>query len=1037
MLKRNLLIASLFLSQALIGQKATVTLETRDILTYPYSDPNPVPILTERRDEIFPYHSFNGYSLKGQMQKWKVVKLENDYIEVYVMPTDGGKVWGAIEKSTGKEFIYRNEVMKYRNISMRGPWTSGGIEFNFGYIGHNPSTCVPVDYKTVENPDGSVSCFVGSLDLPSRTKWSVEVRVPKDKAYFETRTFWNNPTALNQSYYNWMTGAAVVTDDLEFFYPGNQEIGHGGEHGLWPVNEDGRNVALYKNNNFESSKSYHVVGEFNDFMGGYYHNSEFGFGHWALYEEMPGHKLWLWSLARDGGIWEDLLTDTDGQYMEFQAGRLHNQYGGSSNKTPISQIPFTPGLTDRWTEIWFPVKEIGGISDVSPMGALFAKPENGTLRFGINSFAFAKGKITVKSGGKILFDEDKNFKPMDVFTTSVPLAAGAEYEITVEGMDLKYNPSKRNYISRPFISRMPTDKVTASSEYQEGMELKENRNYKGAKVLLKKCLQMDPLYTDAMAALAEIYYRSNLYDTALYYANNALQMDTYHPAANYFAGLTYKAKGNMVDAVESLGWAARSIGYRSTAYAQMAAIELQLGDKPLTEHYAKLALDFDRNNFNALEILAIMYRKAGETGKADEYIKTISSADPLNHFADFERCLLHPSADNDLLFKSTINNEMPYQTFLELCMIYYDMGQKEDALLVLDKAPAHPLITLWKAYLKDDATLLDEVAAASPAFVFPYRTETVSALTWALSKNSNWKFKYYLALNYAAIQRNEEAMKLFRDCGQEPDFAPFYLTRAALLRPYDDSQVLSDLQSAQKITPDDWRTAMKLMDYYEGHNDNKTALAIAANAVKKHKENSAVGIRYAQALINNGQYAGTLKTLESMNILPSEGASIGKEVFEQSGLLLATDLIKKKKYGEALKMIEKSKEWPENLGVGKPFNVDTRVQDYLKIKCLEKMNRKSEIADLRKSVIDYTNNNLRSPSFSNMLAIQLLKDQGETGAVKDLIQKISSSTRADNPVNKWIIATENNDQAAVSELEKRLASNRDFIIIKKIAEVVK
>jgi len=100
-----------------------------------------------------------------------------------------------------------------------------------------------------------------------------------------------------------MTAAARVTDDLEFAYPGTAEIGHEGEFGLWPVNAEGRNVAWYRENNFGSSKSYHVVGEYNDFMGGYYQKSEFGFGHWALYDEMPGHKLWLWSLARDGGIW--------------------------------------------------------------------------------------------------------------------------------------------------------------------------------------------------------------------------------------------------------------------------------------------------------------------------------------------------------------------------------------------------------------------------------------------------------------------------------------------------------------------------------------------------------------------------------------------------------------------------------------------------------------------------------------------------------------------------------------------------------------
>ncbi len=1037
MIRKNFLFVFLFLTQLLPGQKASITVETRDILTYPFGDPNPVPVLAERRDEIYPYHSFNGYSLKGRMQKWNLIKLENDYIEVWVMPTDGGKVWGAIEKSTGREFVYRNEVMKYRNISMRGPWTSGGIEFNFGYIGHNPSTCVPVDYKTVENPDGSVSCFVGSLDLPSRTKWSVEVRVPKDKAYFETRTFWNNPTPLPQSYYNWMTGAAVVTDDLEFYYPGNQEIGHGGEHGLWPVDREGHNIALYRNNNFGSSKSYHVVGEFNNYMGGYYHNSRFGFGHWALYEEMPGSKLWLWSLARDGGIWEDLLTDTDGQYMEFQAGRTHNQYGGTSNKTPISQVPFAPGLTDRWTEIWFPVREIGGISDVSPSGVLYAKNENGTLQFGVNSFVFAEGKIIIESGGHVIFSEDVKFRPMDVFRSSIPLASGAEYEISVREMGLKYNPAKKKFLSRPFISTMPAGMVTASSVYQEGMENKENRNYKAAKVLLKKSLSMDPLYTDAMAALTELYYRSNLYDSALYYANNALQMDTYHPAANYFAGLTYRAKGNLIDAVESLGWAARSTQYRSAAYAQMAAVYLQLDDMKLADHYARLSLDFERNNFNALQVLAIMARKINATGKAEEYLKTISVLDPLNHFADFERYLLNPSAENEKLFRTTITNEMPYQTFLELCMVYYGMGLREDALKVLEKAPSHPLITIWKAYLRNDATILQEAAVASPAFVFPYRTETVSALDWAVSKNSSWKFKYYLALNYAAIQRDEEAMKLLRECGTEPDYAPFYLTRSSLLRPMSNEQILADLQASRKIAPDDWRTAVRLIDYYERTGDNKTALDIATAAYKKDRENSIVGIRYAQTLINNGLYAASLKALESMTVLPNEGASIGKDVYEQSSLFLAMDMMGRKKYGEALRYIEKSKLYPENLGVGKPYEPDTRIQDYLKIKCLEKLNRKSEIPELTKSLVDYTKKRIGHPSLSSLLAVRLLKDQGDTAAANDLVQLIRNSDRAENPVNRYVLAAAGNDQTAIASLEKRLEGNSVFRIFKKLEEVTK
>ena len=124
---------------------------------------------------------------------------------------------------------------------------------------------------------------------------------------------------------------------------------------------------------------------------------------------------------------------------------------------------------------------------------------------------------------------------------------------------------------------------------------------------------------------------------------------------------------------------------------------------------------------------------------------------------------------------------MPYQTYLELCLEYYGMGLKNEALQVLEKAPVHPEVILWKAYLKNEPALLDEVASASAAYVFPYRTETISALTWALSKNSHWKFKYYLALNYWAIQREEDSRKLLVACGQEPDYAPFYLTRASLV----------------------------------------------------------------------------------------------------------------------------------------------------------------------------------------------------------------------------------------------------------------
>jgi tetratricopeptide (TPR) repeat protein len=523
------------------------------------------------------------------------------------------------------------------------------------------------------------------------------------------------------------------------------------------------------------------------------------------------------------------------------------------------------------------------------------------------------------------------------------------------------------------------------------------------------------------------------YDSALYYANDALMLDTYHPAANFFAGITYLAKGNLTDALESLGWAARSPEYRSVAYAQMAAIEFIQNDKPLTEHYANLALDYNRYNFNALQVLAVLSRKSGDKAKAEKTIQTILSIDQLSHFADFENYLLNPSADNLKRFTSTITNEMAYQTYLELAMTYYGLGLKDDAFTLLEKSPVHPMITLWKAYIKDDNSMLNEVAVASPEFVFPYRTEDIAVLDWAVSKNSSWKFRYYLALNKIAIQRRAEGMKLLRDCGQEPDYAPFYLTRAALLTPKDNVQELADLQTATKLDPDNWRASNKLIQYYSEKKDYKTMLTLTTAAYKKFKGTQAIDVQHVLALINNGQYANSLKLLDAMTILPGEGASEGKVIFEQASLLMSMDLIAKKKYSDAIKMIEKSKEYPEHLGVGKPYVVDTRIQDYLNVYCLEKMNRKAETESLKKSIAEYTGRR-RGPSYSNILTVKVLNSLGDNGAADELVRKMAESN---SPAQKWVAATAKNDLAAAAEFEKGFASDVNFQIIKKVLEVTK
>lgn len=71
--------------------------------TYQFSDPNMVALPS---NQFYPYFRFDGFTSKSVQKKWKFIDLENDYIKISLCPEIGGKVWSAIDKSTGKPFIY-------------------------------------------------------------------------------------------------------------------------------------------------------------------------------------------------------------------------------------------------------------------------------------------------------------------------------------------------------------------------------------------------------------------------------------------------------------------------------------------------------------------------------------------------------------------------------------------------------------------------------------------------------------------------------------------------------------------------------------------------------------------------------------------------------------------------------------------------------------------------------------------------------------------------------------------------------------------
>ncbi len=918
------------------GQQATVTEEKIAFKTYPFSDPDPMPLI----GPIYPYFRFHGYSLEGRPQDWKMVRLENPYVKVLVAPEIGGKVWGAVEKSSGREFIYWNPVVKFREIAMRGPWTSGGIELNFGVIGHAPTTATPVDYLVQENADGSVSCIVGAIDLPSRTVWRVNVRLPKDAAYLETECFWYNPTSLHDSLYNWLTSAQEVGDDLRYYYPGTHYIGHGGDAHPWPVLENGRDASLYRNNDFAGSKSYHILGEYNEFFGGYYEKSGFGYGHWALYDDKPGMKLWVWSLARDGEIWRDLLTDRPKkQYTEPQTGLLYNQAGSDSGRTPFKHIYFPPQSVMHWRELWFPVKDIGGLVAASPDAALNVERGKGTLKIGVCPLRPIDDELVVSLAGETVFAGRLTLKPMETFVRAFDVGDNeGEVKVTLGGEKLRWTSldKERNLLGRPVSAPEDFDWTSAEGIYVAGEELARQRNYDEALVKLGACLEKEPGHVRALTRIAEIRYRRAEYLKALDHARNALAIDAYDAGANFIYGVINRQLGNLADAKDGLSWAARSLEFRSAAYEQLAEICIVENRPERAGEYSKRALEYNAGNLNARQVQAIVCRAKKDEAAARAALDEIVRIDPLSHFARFERYLLDPSEANRETFTSLVRGEFPHETCLELAVFYLNLGLTAEAVRVLESAPAHPLVDLWLGYLfRSDNPVkskgyLEKAMAASPSLVFPHRLETIPVLRWAAAQDKGWKASYCLGLVLWNIGKTEEARELFERVEAKPDWAPFYLTRARLRsEARDRGDVLADIQYAITLDGQNWRAWRAQTDFYEKNGDFGNAFKSAAAMYKQQPEKPALAMDYAKALLHGGRYEKCLKVLAGTTVLPYEGAWEGRDLYRQANLFLAASALRKGNAKKAVEWVGKARLWPESLGVGKPYDVDERLENFV------------------------------------------------------------------------------------------------------------
>ena len=1028
---------------------ATIKEEQQVVKTYPLPEPDPAPIMARLRSRghfygggtrVYPYTYYDKYSKESKDMTWNVIHMENPYIEVFQLPQIGGKVWGAVEKSTGGEFIYKNSVMKFREMSLRGSWIMGGLESNFGVVGHIPQGSRPVDYTTRENPDGSVSCITSSIDLPSRTRWWIITTVPKDKAFFERKVFWYNPTPLDQSYYSWLNKSVVAKKDLQVIVPGLYSISHRISIPAkpWPVQESGRDVSWWKNNDFGFNKSYFVFGKYENFRGGYWHDSDFGYGHWALHDDIPGQKIWIWSLAREGAMWEDILTDGHGQHLESQNGRLLNQN---------DHMFFTPYTADFWREVWFPYKKTGGMVKANPYGVLNVTQVKDGIKVALCPLQKTDDELTVTAEGKEIFREHLKLEPMQIYEKTIASNAkkGTLQVNLAEKIQYCDDPNT-NVLHRPFnFHRFKGD--TTQDLYLIAENYQKRRGYSRALNKYFECLAKEPLHTQALCNVAEIYCRRGEYEKALPYARKALDNLMYDPQANYIYGVVSRRLGNLVDAKETLGWATRSMMYRSAAYCQLGEICLLEGNLEFALEYLKRAIDFNKYDINAYEALAVTYRKLNQPQNAKKIINELLEIEPLNHTARFELFLLEPNKKNLENFKSMIRNEFPHENYIEMALFYNRIGLNDNAIQLLKESPAQPMVYYRLAYLLKDKNpnesqqYLNKASEMNAKGVYPFREESISVLQWAVEKQAdNWKPKYYLAMLLWGKERVDEARELLEQCGQPEGFYVFYMARANLMRDVDKQKALDDFRKAVAVDKTAWRARHRLIAYYNELGMLDEELKAANEAIKLFPNEGMIQTDVAFALVNNKLYEQANEMFKKIDIVTYEDATEIHDTFVRGNIYLALEYMRKGDFPKAVESIETAKLYPEELGTGAPFEADFRIHDYLEMVCYEKMNQKDKVEEIKNNIYEYTLKNWTDGDYEDIqrnhyFGALVLRQLGKEEKAAQLLNEWEANLPGFRTI-QWYQAKFGKDEQKANELESKWEKNLNFQMVVEAVKVI-
>ena len=665
-------------------------------------------------------------------ETYKYLTLENRWFHLGLLPEHGGHLLNFTDKASGYETFYRQHVVKPALIGMLGAWISGGVEWNFPHH-HRATTAMPIDWRATTAPDGTPTVWIGETELRRRLKWTIGLSFPADRAVLRARNVFMNRGPWIESMIYWANVSVHCGDDYQILFPPSMHLGFDHHKNYWthyPIGPRKEEVELlpsqrskyaddiegemdlswWRNFTIESRSIFGMDPD-NAFMAGYDHGKECGTVHVSNRHVTVGKKFFLWGNFPEAHVWDKVLTDSDGPYLELMVGCW------SDNQPDYSWI--APYETRTVDQFWFPVKGIGGVKNATVDGAVNVdRLEDDRLLVGFHSTRELAG-CTVR----LFRDRDCVFEERGV---SIGPDAPWRRELDADGetADQRYTAAIFDADGRAFLSytpvgpdprdplppkvanpKPPAEYSSAELAYETGLRLDQFHNGLVDPVpYYERALAIDPDYTRANVAMGVRLAKAGSFAEAKPYLERAVARATQNhtraldAAPEYYLALVERHLGNLKRA-EDLFWRCTwRATHKKESFVELARIAALRGDWP--EALARIddALALGHAEAKLWTMKGIFLRKHAESAESKSHAESAENAEVGSHAENAEECFARALAidplevwavaERDGLAAASANRGLPAQQILECVADYWGLGLYDEVIALCDAALA-------------------------------------------------------------------------------------------------------------------------------------------------------------------------------------------------------------------------------------------------------------------------------------------------------------------------------------------------------------